>query len=122
MINDIGMKVDTNDLFTVADYAKKGGVSIPAVYKWINGGRVKTIKIGSMLFIHDELHCADTLRIRGKPKKKRRRKSSRLKFSKDVAADIAFLKNINKTKRSKLKEDNVNEKEEEIKGNVYDFI
>lgn len=48
------MIVDTDDLFSVHDYAKMAGVNVSCVYKWIAAKRVETIKIGYMVYIIDK--------------------------------------------------------------------
>lgn len=45
------MKVNLERLSTVSQYARDKGVSATAVYKWIELGKVESVKISGVIFI-----------------------------------------------------------------------
>ena len=45
--------MDTKELITITEYAKKKGVSVKTIYNWINAGMIKPVIIGKAKFIRD---------------------------------------------------------------------
>jgi hypothetical protein len=42
-------------LISVTDYAKKKGLTVQAIYKQVKENRVKSVKVGKVILIEDEL-------------------------------------------------------------------
>lgn len=58
------MVVETERLVSVREYADYKGVSLTAVYKWIDKGEVRGVKIGIFNFVMLEIDEAKKIRQR----------------------------------------------------------
>lgn len=61
------MVVETERLVSVREYADYKGVSLTAVYKWIDKGEVRGVKIGNFNFVMLELDEAKKIKERKVP-------------------------------------------------------
>ena len=61
------MVVETERLVSVREYADYKGVSLTAVYKWIDKGEVRGVKIGIFNFVMLELDEARKIKERKVP-------------------------------------------------------